>query len=301
VIDIICPMLRPDDMVIIESTSPVGTTDRMHARILSQRPELKDSLMMAYCPERVLPGNVLYELENNDRVVGGINERSSLAAKRVYQKFVKGKIHETSAKIAEMCKLTENAYRDLNIAFANELSMICEKAQIDVNELITLANFHPRVNILSPGVGVGGHCIAVDPWFIISEFPDETPMMRNARETNDHKRDWVIAKIREAADAFAATAGKQPAIACMGLSYKPDIDDLRESPALYITKQLVDQGFEVLPVEPHVQEYSGLTLVSPEDALQHADIIVYLVKHKLFTTLPKAAHELDFCGLRTNA
>jgi UDP-N-acetyl-D-mannosaminuronic acid dehydrogenase len=298
VIDTVAPMLRPDDLVIIESTSPVGTTEKMYARILALRPDLKDTLMMAYCPERVLPGNVLYELEHNDRVVGGIDSRSAGAAKRIYQKFVKGKIHETTAAIAEMCKLTENAYRDVNIAFANELSMICGKAQINVHELINLANFHPRVNILKPGVGVGGHCIAVDPWFIISAFPELTPMMRNARETNDGKRDWVIGQIHSAAEKFKSEAGRSAVIACMGLAYKPDIDDLRESPALYITRQLILQGYEILPVEPHILEHADLTLVSAEEALNRADIVVYLVRHNAFTSLPVAGNEIDLCGLR---
>lgn len=234
----ILPQLRAGNLFIIESTSPVGTTEKMAKLIFKDRPELKGKIHIAYCPERVLPGSVIYELQQNDRVIGGIDSASTDAAVRFYGRFVKGNLHKTNSKTAEMCKLVENAYRDVNIAFANELSIICDKAGIDVNELIDLASKHPRVKILRPGPGVGGHCIAVDPWFIVSEFPSDARIIRLARQINNNKRDWVLKKIRSQANEFKKKNGRAPVIACMGLSYKPDIDDLRESPALEIFHDL---------------------------------------------------------------
>ena len=299
-IKMIIPYLKKENLVIIESTSPIGTTEKMFNLILQERPDLEEKIYMAYCPERVLPGKILYELEHNDRVIGGINPESTKKAKEFYALFVKGELFETDAKTAEMCKLVENAYRDVNIAFANELSLICDKTGINVWELIKLANRHPRVNILQPGVGVGGHCIAVDPWFLITNFPDETKLMKTARKVNLYKTEWVINKIKEKARNFEKEQGEKPKIVCLGLTYKPDIDDLRESPALYIVKTLFKEGFDILPVEPNVDSIKGLDLYDVNTALQEGDIIVFLVAHKVFKNIkvPNNKLVLDFCGIK---
>ena len=291
--------LEEGNLLIIESTSPVGTTEKMSNLIYQSRPELKNKIYIAYCPERVLPGNVIFELENNDRVIGGINQDSTEKAYEFYSLFVKGTLHKTDAKTAEMCKLVENSYRDVNIAFANELSLICEKADINVWELIELANKHPRVEILSPGAGVGGHCIAVDPWFIVSDFRDEAKIIRTAREVNDYKSDWVIEKINDTAGKYKKENGRKPVIACFGLAFKPDIDDLRESPALRITKKLVDDSFfDILAVEPNITEHKDLKIFDYNDALVKADIIVLLVAHKEFKNIDFSGKiVLDFCGI----
>jgi UDP-N-acetyl-D-mannosaminuronic acid dehydrogenase len=278
----IIPVLSQDNLVIIESTSPVGTTHKMMEIIISERPELEDKFFMAYCPERVLPGNVIYELEHNDRVIGGINESSTEAAIDFYKLFVKGALHKTDAKTAEMCKLVENSSRDVQIAFANELSMICDEAKINVWELIKLANKHPRVNILQPGTGVGGHCIAVDPWFIVSEFPEQSKLIRSAREINNYKTVWVVEKIRKSVLAYELKFSKKPTIACMGLAFKPNIDDLRESPALQVAQELINLDVEILCVEPNIEEHKALRIYSMNDAISQADIIVYLVGHDQF-------------------
>jgi len=297
-IKMILPYLEEENLIIIESTSPVGTTEKMYELIIRERPELKDKIYMAYCPERVLPGRILYELQFNDRVIGGINPLSSQKAKEFYFLFVKGELHETDAKTAEMCKLVENAYRDVNIAFANELSLICDKAGINVWELIRLANKHPRVNILWPGVGVGGHCIAVDPWFLITQYPEESRLMKTAREVNLYKTEWVINKIKENAKEFEKETGRKPKIACLGLTYKPDIDDLRESPALYIVRRLLDEGYNVLAVEPHIQELDDFEIYELENALEESDIVVILVAHSQFKCLNIRKEQiLDFCGV----
>ena len=297
-IKMILPYLEEGNLVIIESTSPIGTTDRMYDLIISERPELKERIYMAYCPERVLPGKILYELEHNDRVIGGINEESTEKAKEFYSLFVKGELHGTNAKTAEMCKLVENAYRDVNIAFANELSLICDKAGIDVWELIDLANKHPRVSILKPGVGVGGHCIAVDPWFLITQYPEESRLMKTARDVNLYKTEWVTNKIKEEAKKFEEEKGRKPKIACLGLTYKPDIDDLRESPALYIVKKLKEESFEIFPVEPNIGESSEFEIYKLNDALELADIVVVLVAHRDFAEIDFSSYNvLDFCGV----
>jgi UDP-N-acetyl-D-mannosaminuronic acid dehydrogenase len=293
----ILPTLREGALVIIESTSPVGTTNKMEQIIFSERPELKDKIFMAYCPERVLPGNVIYELEHNDRAIGGVNEASTDKAVSFYKHFVKGELHKTNAKTAEMCKLVENSSRDVQIAFANELSMVCEKADINVWELIRLANKHPRVNILQPGTGVGGHCIAVDPWFIVSEFPEEAKIIRLAREINNYKTEWVIEKIKNTALQFELNHGKKPVIATMGLAFKPNIDDLRESPALEVTEALIEAKFSVLPVEPNVENHNILKLSTIDKANEHADIIVYLVAHNEFKNIETNKIVLDFCNV----
>lgn len=297
----VIPYLREGNLFVIESTSPVLTTEKMAELIFKERPELRDKIFIAYCPERVLPGNVLYELENNDRVIGGINPQSSDKAVAFYSYFVKGNLHKTNSRTAEMCKLTENSSRDAQIAFANELSMICDKAGINVWELIDLANKHPRVNILQPGCGVGGHCIAVDPWFIVSDFPEQAQIIKRARETNDYKADWCANRIIEACQKYTAETDLEPVVACMGLAFKPDIDDLRESPAKYITSRVIAEArADVLVVEPNVTSHKSFNLTGYKEAYEKADIVVWLVKHKEFLQMPavKTKVELDFCGVR---
>jgi UDP-N-acetyl-D-mannosaminuronic acid dehydrogenase len=297
----IVPLLKKDDLYIIESTSPVGTTEKMEQLIYTERPELKDQLHIAYCPERVLPGNIMYELENNDRVIGGTNETSTQKAVEFYRMFVKSELHKTNARTAEMCKLTENSSRDVQIAFANELSLICDKAGINVWELIDLANKHPRVNILQPGSGVGGHCIAVDPYFIVSDYPLETKIIGSAREVNNYKSFWCAEKIETAKKDFELKHGRKPVIACMGLAFKPDIDDLRESPAKYIAQKVLqaDNNSEVYFVEPNISEHTVFKLTDYNEAYDKADIIAFLVAHKEFKGLSKRKDKiiLDFCGV----
>lgn len=293
----ILPTLKTGALVIIESTSPVGTTEKMEKVIFSERPELKGNIFMAYCPERVLPGNVIHELEHNDRAIGGIDEVSTDRAVLFYKHFVKGELHKTNSKTAEMCKLVENSSRDVQIAFANELSMICDEADINVWELIKLANKHPRVNILQPGTGVGGHCIAVDPWFIVSEFPEQAKIIRSAREINNYKTEWVIEKIKSTALQFELDNGKKPKIAAMGLAFKPNIDDLRESPAVLVANTLIQEGFNVIAVEPNLNTHKDYDIISTNQAIEQADIIAYLVAHKEFLALEKTQNALDFCGI----
>ncbi len=295
----IIPHLKAGNLFIIESTSPIYTTEKMADLIHSERPELKGKIYIAYCPERVLPGNVIYELENNDRVIGGLNLESTKAAIAFYRKFVKSELHETNSRTAEMCKLVENSSRDVNIAFANELSLICNKAGINVWELISLANKHPRVNILQPGTGVGGHCIAVDPWFIASEFPEEAKIIRTAREINNYKTLWVIEKIKTEIFKFQKKHNRQPIVALMGLAFKPNIDDLRESPAKFVADQMIHfNEAEYLLVEPNISKYNGNNLPNFNTAFKKADIVVYLVAHKEFVELEPKEVELDFCGIR---
>ncbi len=297
-IDAIIPYIEKNNLIIIESTSPIGTTEKMAELIFSKRSELKDNIYIAYCPERVLPGHILYELENNSRIIGGINEKSTEMAIKFYSLFVKGELFQTDSRTAEMCKLVENSYRDVNIAFANELSIICDKAGIDVYELVELASKHPRVNILKPGAGVGGHCIAVDPWFIVHDYKEESKIIKLARDINNYKTEWVIAKIELAAARYKEKTGSSPKIACMGLAYKADIDDLRESPALLITKTLIQKKYNVLPVEPNLESYTDIELIDFEKAFKDSDIIALLVPHKEFKTLNlKGDNVLDFCGL----
>ena len=297
----VIPFLEEGNLFVIESTSPVLTTEKMANVIFTERPELKGKIFIAYCPERVLPGNVLYELEHNDRVIGGLNPESSEKAINFYSVFVKGKLHKTNARTAEMCKLTENSSRDAQIAFANELSIICDKAGINVWDLIELANKHPRVNILQPGCGVGGHCIAVDPWFIVSDFPEQAHIIKRARETNDYKADWCANRVLEECQKFSSKTDREPIVVCMGLAFKPDIDDLRESPAKYITSRIISEArADVLVVEPNVCSHKSFNLMNYQDAFEKADIVVWLVKHKEFISMPVAKDkiELDFCGVR---
>lgn len=296
----ILPTLQEGALVIIESTSPVGTTEKMLSLIQAERPELAGKFHMAYCPERVLPGNVIYELEHNDRVIGGIDEASTKKAKAFYSFFVKGELHETNARTAEMCKLVENSSRDVQIAFANELSIICEKANINVWELIRLANKHPRVNILQPGAGVGGHCIAVDPYFITAEFPLESRLIGKAREINNYKAFWCAERIQNAILTWNLKHGKQPKVALMGLAFKPNIDDLRESPAKYIAqKAMQSEQAEFMVVEPNVHQHKVFKLTNYKIAIEEADIVVFLVAHDEFKDLSISNNQmiLDFCGV----
>ncbi|QXP69072.1 UDP-N-acetyl-D-mannosamine dehydrogenase [Polaribacter sp. R2A056_3_33] len=297
----IIPFLKEDDLYIIESTSPIGTTEKMRRLIYDVRPELKDKLNIAYCPERVLPGNVMHELVYNDRVIGGVDEKSTQKAIRFYKQFVKGALHATNARTAEMCKLTENSSRDVQIAFANELSLICDKADINVWELINLANKHPRVNILQPGCGVGGHCIAVDPYFIVSDYPMESKIIGTAREVNNYKSFWCAEKIQNEKLKFELKHGRKPSIALMGLAFKPNIDDLRESPAKYIAQKVLQNtnNEEYFIVEPNITEHNVYKITNYKEAFKKADIIVYLVAHNEFKTLPTDSDKvvLDFCGI----
>lgn len=298
--NMIIPLLTSGNLVIIESTCPIGTTEKMKDLIVSKKPELKDKIYLAYCPERVLPGKILYELVYNDRVIGGVDLPSTEKAAEFYSLFVKGNLHKTNARTAEMCKLSENAYRDLNIAFANELSILCDKFGIDVWELIQLTNKHPRVNILKPGCGVGGHCIAVDPWFLIYAGGKDATMLKTARMRNDFKTEWVVEKIKNTALTFEKAHQKKASIACMGLTYKTDTDDLRESPALAITKKLISERFRVFAVEPNIKKYQDFKIVDYKIAIEEADIIVFLVAHKEFRNISFTKNKvvLDFCGVR---
>jgi len=297
----ILPLLKENDLYIIESTSPVGTTEKMMAYIYAERPELKGKLHIAYCPERVLPGNVMHELVHNDRVIGGVNKESTERALAFYKNYVKGELHATNARTAEMCKLVENSSRDVQIAFANELSLICHKADINVWELIKLANKHPRVNILQPGSGVGGHCIAVDPYFIVADFPMESQIIGKAREINNYKSFWCAEQVKNAKLQFQLDHGKKPKIALMGLAFKPNIDDLRESPAKYIAQKVLQdaQDEEYYIVEPNIQEHKVFKLTEYNTAAENADIIVFLVAHNEFKSISNLENKvvLDFCGV----
>ncbi|MBN9204235.1 UDP-N-acetyl-D-mannosamine dehydrogenase [Methylibium petroleiphilum] len=298
----IASVLRPGNLVILESTSPVGTTEQMVEWLRAARPDLRFpgpgvdavDVNVAYCPERVLPGHVVRELVENDRIIGGLTAECSARAVTLYRTFVQGELLVTNARTAEMCKLTENSFRDVNIAFANELSIICDKLDIDVWELIRLANHHPRVKILQPGAGVGGHCIAVDPWFIVDRTPAEARLIRIAREVNDSKPAWVLDKVRQAIRGCCATPGSRVEsdlnIAVLGLAFKPNIDDLRESPALHVAEQLMNStSAKVQFVEPNIESLprtlSTGQLANLSTALVHSDIVVVLVSHREFSDL----------------
>ena len=300
----IIPLLKKGDLYIIESTSPIGTTEKMQELIFESRPELEGHIHIAYCPERVLPGNVMHELVENDRVIGGIDESATQKAISFYSKYVKGELHGTNARTAEMCKLVENSSRDVQIAFANELSLICDKADINVWELINLANKHPRVNILQPGCGVGGHCIAVDPYFIVSDYPMESKIIGTAREVNNYKSFWCAEKIQNEKLQFELKYGRKPKTALMGLAFKPNIDDLRESPAKYIVQKVLQNSNneEHFIVEPNIESHSVYKLTEYQDAINKADIIVYLVAHNEFKSQIQHKDKiiLNFCGLKLN-
>ena len=302
----VAKVLKKGDLVILESTSPVGATEQMSAWLAEERSDLsfpqshgEDSdIRIAYCPERVLPGHVVRELVENDRVIGGMTNKCSQASIEVYKTFVEGDCIVTNARTAEMVKLTENSSRDVSIAFANELSIICDKLDIDVWELINLANLHPRVNILQPGPGVGGHCIAVDPWFIISKTPTDSRLIHTARQVNDYKPNWVIEKVKLAVTDFLSKNQsktiKDVTIACFGLAFKPNIDDLRESPALKITKALAKLNFgKLLAVEPNILDLpdslkNDIELVSIDTAIDCSDICILLVDHAEFKLIDKS-------------
>lgn len=317
----IAPVLKKDNLVILESTSPVGTTERLAEWLAEARPDLSfpqqtgeaADVQIAYCPERVLPGRVVHELVDNDRVIGGMTRAANFMAAALYKIFVRGELIATNVRTAEMCKLTENSFRDVNIAFANELSMICDRLDIDVRELIRLANRHPRVNILQPGAGVGGHCIAVDPWFIVDKTPDEAQLIRTAREVNDSKADWVLGKIDQAvAGALAnGTAADNIRIACLGLAYKADVDDLRESPALAIVRALAQKYPGCIAVvEPHIENLpdtlqgQGVVMTGLLEAFDWADVIVTLVGHNQFKSICfdhlDDKRIIDVAGIRKN-
>ncbi|MDA0326600.1 MAG: UDP-N-acetyl-D-mannosamine dehydrogenase [Bacteroidetes bacterium] len=282
----IIPLLKKNDLYIIESTSPIGSTEKMKDLIHSKRPDLKGKISIAYCPERVLPGNVMYELVHNDRVIGGIDKESTQAAIKFYKQFVKGKLHGTNARTAEMCKLTENASRDVQIAFANELSLICDKANINPWELIELANKHPRVNILQPGCGVGGHCIAVDPYFLTSHFPLESKIIGTAREINNYKAFWCVEKIQSEILKFELEHSRKPIIAICGLAFKPNIDDLRESPAVYIAQKIksIYPDNLIYFIEPNISTHNRFEIRKIE-SITKTDIQFILVGHKEFQGL----------------
>ena len=316
----IAPVLKKGDLVVLESTSPVGATEQMAAWLAEARADLtfpqqageEADVQVAHCPERVLPGQVVRELVTNDRVIGGMTQKASAMAVALYKTFVEGDCIVTNARTAEMCKLTENSFRDVNIAFANELSMICDKQGINVWELIALANRHPRVNILQPGAGVGGHCIAVDPWFIVASNPEEAKIIRTAREVNDYKPEWVLEKVKSAiVDAMAKKPGstmQDIKVACLGLAFKPDIDDLRESPAVAVTKQVANLGCQVLAVEPNIRDLPSvlqLNNVSKKtlsESIENADVLCVLVKHKDFINylneISVHDHLVDLVGLQ---
>lgn len=297
----VIPLLKEGDLYVIESTSPVGTTEQMAKIIFSERPELEGKIFIAYCPERVLPGNVIYELVHNDRVIGGLDDASTKKAQEFYGQFVKGTLHPTNARTAEMCKLTENSSRDVQIAFANELSLICDKAGINVWDLINLANKHPRVNILQPGCGVGGHCIAVDPYFITADFPAESKIIAAAREINNYKAFWCAEKVKNAMLEFELKNHRKPVVAMMGLAFKPDIDDLRESPAKQIVSRVMQScnNADILVVEPNVKSHNVFKLTDYKEAYDKADIVVFLTAHNPFKTLNWDDNKviLDFCGI----
>lgn len=297
-------VLEPGNLVILESTSPVGTTERMAGWIAEERPDLAGGAVhVAHCPERVLPGRIIQELVENDRVVGGLDDAATDAATAFYREFVSGEVLPTTARTAELAKLTENTFRDVNIALANELSLICDRLDIDVWRLVELANRHPRVNILQPGPGVGGHCIAVDPWFIVDAAPEQARLIRTAREVNDAKPDHVVGQVAACVERLRA-----PVIACLGLAYKADVGDLRESPAVRIARTLAEKRLgEVLAVEPYASDWpadlteAGARVATLDEALERADVVVVLVPHRPFRNL--AASQLqrkmvvDACGL----
>jgi UDP-N-acetyl-D-mannosaminuronic acid dehydrogenase len=298
----IAPFVRPGALVILESTSPVGTTRRVQQELTAAGVDMS-SVSVAYCPERVLPGKAMHEIVANDRVVGGVNEYSTKAAAEFYRSFVQGEVLETDAETAEMCKLTENSFRDVNIAFANELSMICELEGINVWKLIELANRHPRVSILQPGVGVGGHCIAVDPWFIVARHPESAALIKQARAVNTGKTRWVVEDVLQHVAEFKRRSGRSPRVACLGLAFKPDIDDLRESPAIEVVRSLIGSGLTVMAIEPNVSDNDEFDLVSLDSAFDSADIFVVLVRHASFMRADFASRVgdrvvLDYCGLR---
>jgi len=300
----IASVIKKGNLIIIESTCPLGTTKKIREIIKNISGLSFDEFYISYCPERVLPGNILRELVNNSRVIGGVNEESSLLSEKLYKSFCKGKLLKTNSRTAELVKLTENSYRDVNIAFANELSMICSEADVDVLELIDLSNQHPRVNILSPGCGVGGHCIAVDPWFIISEFPKYSKVLKTSREVNLFKTLWSTNKIIEKANYLEKKIGRKPVIGCLGLSFKPNVDDTRESPSVEIINHLIKENMEILVCEPNLENFGQLNLLPLEIVLEKSDILVFLVAHSSFKNINfnmNSKEIIDLCGATKKA
>ncbi|NQV76695.1 MAG: UDP-N-acetyl-D-mannosamine dehydrogenase [Bacteroidetes bacterium] len=299
VVDTIAPILKTGDLIILESTSPVGTTAGIKVKLEDMGVQTK-GLLFACCPERVIPGNVMIEIVENDRIVGGLTPEATTLAADFYRTFVSGEILQTNSQTAEMAKLAENASRDVNIAFANELSMLCDNVDVDVWELIKLANRHPRVNILQPGPGVGGHCIAVDPWFLVSMDEDHSKLIRRAREVNLSKEHWAVDQVKAVCDDIDKEISDIK-VACLGLAFKPDIDDLRESPAIRIVDALIGSGYEVICVEPNLVTHDRFTLLDLDDVFDMADVIVILVKHREFQ-VPNIKNKLlerqaiDLCG-----
>ena len=295
----ILPYLSKGNLIILESTSPIGTTDNIARTIFKNSSFKNGDIYIAYCPERVLPGNIINELVSNNRVIGGIDEDSSNKAYEFYETFSEGNLLVTNSKTAELVKLSENAYRDVNIAFANELSIIADKFDINISELINIANQHPRVNILNPGCGVGGHCIAVDPWFIASSLPEDTTLIQTARKVNNQKVNWVINQIETFYKKNSNIEKKDFIIGIFGLSYKSNVDDLRESPSIKIALDLQDKGYQILACEPNINENKLLKLSSAEEILRKASLSVFLVLHDEFTSLNlKNLSILDFCGIK---
>lgn len=311
----IAPVLEKGNLVVLESTSPVGATEKMAKWLAEARPDLSfpqqagndADVQIAHCPERVLPGKVVEELVTNDRVIGGMSDKANEMAIALYKIFVEGECVTTDARTAEMAKLTENSFRDVNIAFANELSLICDQLNINVWELIELANRHPRVSILQPGAGVGGHCIAVDPWFIVDSAPEQAKIVKMARDVNNYKPQWVVEKVKAAiTDVMAKDLSRSISdikVACLGLAFKPDIDDLRESPAMQITKDISQTGCMILAVEPNINRLpaalnsSSIVLEDYEQAIAKADVVCVLVKHKQFKSKLENDHVIDVVGL----
>ena len=294
----IAPVLVPGNLVLLESTSPVGTTERIAEVIVEASGLSTDQLDISYCPERVLPGRILQELISNDRVIGGLTPSAAQAGQAFYASFCEGDLLVTTARTAELVKLTENSFRDVNIAFANELSLVCDHLGINVRELIRLANHHPRVNVLQPGCGVGGHCIAVDPWFIANAAPHCTPLIQAARRVNDNKSLWVIEQVQARAAALKDQLGRPPRIGCLGLAFKPDVDDLRESPALQIATELLVAGLDVLACEPNLSDHPTIHLHPLEQVLAEADLLVFLVAHSSFKGLDLTGRAVfDLCGV----
>ena len=298
----IAPVLQQGNLVLLESTSPVGTTEEVAEVIAEECGLNSEQVKIAYCPERVLPGRILHELISNDRVIGGLTPEAAAAGQAFYSTFCQGELLTTTARAAELVKLTENSFRDVNIAFANELSLVCDRLGINVRELIRLANHHPRVNVLQPGCGVGGHCIAVDPWFIAAAAPDCTPLIQTARRVNDGKSRWVIEQVQARAAALEDQLGRPARIGCLGLAFKPDVDDLRESPALHITTELFVAGLDVLACEPNLSDHPTIKLDSLEQVLKEADLLVFLVAHRPFKGLNLTGRQFfDLCGVTEQA
>lgn len=296
----IMPYVKDGNYIILESTSPIGTTEKL-VELFMNKGINTDTLHFAYSPERVLPGQTMRELVENDRIVGGITKEGALHVTLFYESFVQGNVIITNSRTAEMSKLTENACRDVNIAFANELSILCDKFGIDVWELISLANRHPRINILKPGSGVGGHCIAIDPWFIVADAKEDARIIRTAREINNYKPLWVTKKVEQAAREFKKSNNREPKIACMGVAFKPNIDDLRESPSLSIANELINKGLNIVVAEPNINNHNNLKLIDYKEAINQADIVLFLVAHKEFKTvdIPKGKLIIDVCGIRS--